>query len=449
VQAGIHIERVGQRAKWRTATSGSPIAVTVSGGIVSLTDPQAAFHVSDVGSSIKTVFFADAGNNTTATVLSVSGTSTITFANAGGVAGSQTAGTYRIKPKAVNAAKRGGACMASHNEISGYGSVGIETLGCVAPEVTANIFNALVSAISEDGSVGPRIAHNREVTAGSNGARIRITQRTSWPFIDDNLITNGALAGQNLASDGVLAATRSDMGVGVDTATSIDYPLCGKRGRVKSTNGKPELVFAFGFDLVDGDQVDINGTTFVYKESAPGATQFNGMVFGAGSNTNQIGNPITKGLCDGDGGATTTGASRSGFTAEDYGTGLSGTPITGHVRMRTSAASATPMVGFVDLMDSLNPTALVVLRNDVGGGESICYTRGEGDAGPLAKRIVVWSPACQFTAGVMLTPDNVAAAGLASGGWYHEKAAQNAGCCEVIKTVTTQVGTEEFRWAIA
>lgn len=447
--SAIHGERIGQLAKWRTASVSTPVVLVVAGSIVQLTDTFGSFHQSDIGSSIETVFFADAGNNTSATVLSVSGTSSLTFTNASGVAGSKTAGTYRIKPKANNIAKRGGTCVFAENQISGYGTTGIELTACLGPQIIANVFNGMSVAISDDGSVTPRIVGNREIAAGSNGARIRLTQRTSWPFCDDNIVTNGALAGQNLAADGVLAATRTDMGIGVDSNITVDYPLAGKRGRCGSTGGKGEMLFAYGSEWVDGDKIEINGSTYTYKSVSPsGSFQFNGMTFGAGSNVNQDGITIAKGLTDGDAGATTTGASRSGFVAADYGSGLSGTPTTGHVWIRVTSASATVGAGFIDLFNVLNPTACVAMRNATGGGESFLQSVGEADAGPLAKRFVVWSPGAQFSSGVMLAADNSAAATLLAAGWYAEKASANGGCCDVLKTISTHAGGEEVRWVI-
>lgn len=357
--AAIHVERVGQRSKWRTATAPLPVKIGVSGSTVTLTDPSAFFHQTDVGSSIQLVFYADAGNNGVFTVTEVTSTTSLKFENGGSPnAGSKTAGTYRIKPKVPNAsatsvAKRAATCSVSRNEISAYGATGIDTVACTGPEIVGDIFNGMGVAIVDTGSVGARILSNRELTAGTNAARIQVTSGTAWPFIDDNIITNGSLAGGNTAIDGTQGATRSDMGVGVDGGTAIDYPLCGKRGRAKTTIARAEIVFAFGSELVDGDNLEINGTVYTYKADSPGGGQFNSF-------------------------ASLAALVGSGFTAEDYGTGLAGAPTTGHMRVRLTSPANTADHGYIWRVNALNPTALVVLFNDVAAGEAICYTRGEG-----------------------------------------------------------------------
>lgn len=392
--SGIHIERVGQRSKWHDAATSAVTIATVSGNVRSLTDGAAFFHQSDVGATFELVNFNDAGNNGVFTVLSVTGITSLTYENATAVTGSQSVGTYRLKHKSVNPARRGGMCSVSNNQISGYGAAGIDSLACVAPEIRNNTFNGMGTAISEDGSVGPRFVGNREITAGSNSARIIITKTTSWPFFDDNVITNGSLAGGSTSIDGVLAGTRSDMGIGVITGTAIDYPLCGKHGRTKSTAARAELVQAFGSDLVDGDSVDINGTVYTYKSASPTGNQFNTYDDDAGSNQGLL---------------SLVG---SGFTAEDYGTGLTGTPATGHMRVRLSAPARTLDHGFVWRVNTLNPTALVALFNETASNEAISYTRGEG----VAMTGAAWtSSAATFTADNTTEELTVTGHGLVTG----------------------------------
>jgi hypothetical protein len=354
-------------------------------------------------------------------VLSVPSSSTLTFTNASGVGGSVAAGTYRIKPKVGTGAHRAGMLTIDYNKISGYGSIGIGLVSCVGPEVRNNIFDGLSGgAINDVGSVGLRLIGSRELGTRTNNARIVLSTGSAWPTIDDNIITNGAISGQSLAEDGVLAATKTDMGIGVGSGTAIDHPLLGKRGRLIVTNGYPEIVFAFGSDHVDGDTIGINGVTCTYKATSPGAGQFN---------------DITS-LCALVGGA---------YVAEEYGTGLSGTPTTGHIRVRRSAQTATADNGYIETINVLNLTALVILRNDSDSGESMVYMRGESSAGPSPTRLVVWSP-CTTRQAPSIQPDNASAAALAAGGWYPEKATKNAGCCTVFKTVTVHDGTEEFTW---
>jgi hypothetical protein len=521
--AAIRVERVGQRAKWQTATGGFPIDLLVSGSTVTLNDPRAFFHQGDVGASLHFVNMAQAGNNGVFTVTEVTGTNTLKFENTGTPnEGSKTVGTYRLKPKAINSSQRGSTCSVSRNSINGYGATGIDIVSCVAPEIVGNTFNAMGTAVIDLGSVGPRIVGSREVRAGSDSARIQLSSTTSWPYIDDNIITNGSLAGGNTSIDGVLLPTRTDMGIGVDSGTAIDYPLCGKRGRTKSTNARAELVLGFGREYVDGDTVDINNTVCTYDAASPN---------------------------NGTGGTFSTLAGLvalvgSGFTAEDYGTGLTDTPTTGHVRVRLTSPAHTADHGYAFRVTTLNPTAMVALFNkfDPGPNEAVAYTRGEGvamtgsawgmisaatftanhttgrltitahglvtgdglgrltnsggalptglaagtdywiirvdadsfqvatsranalvgtavafsDNGTgthtitmsLARRITVWSTACQRTAGVIMTPDNQTASLLMSGGWYRETASTDAGACEVVRTNTSMGSDEEFRWVI-
>lgn len=496
VSAAIHLERVGQRAYWRTggtltkqltgpvsmsivasagtitrasgswladgyyvggqvATSGftnggnnvtktiasvtaTVITVTSNAGLVdethsasatngvmTLLDNVAALSQTLTGSSLQIINAPDSGNNNARaletkiqdfTVLSVTGTSTLTYLNMAGVGGGVSAGTYRIKPKTGNTAARGGASQARGNVISGYGAIGIETLGCVGVKVVGNIFNGLSINASDKSSTGWNFHQNTELQATSNGARIQISTSTAWPIIYDNWITNGALAGGNLQSEPI--ATHSEMGIGINGGGAVDHPLLGVRGRVPACDGRPNIVFGFGGEFVDGDQAAFNGVIWTYKRLSPNPSnhEFNGMIFGAGSNVNEYGEPITVGLVDGDGGVHNNGLTGSGFTGEEYSAGLTGAPITGHVRLRTTNPSTTFGLGFIDTINVLNPTAMIVLRNDVGGGEAIATTRGEETSTGAANQTAVWSPGITLTGGLRLWADNDAARTLLASG---------------------------------
>lgn len=386
--AAIHAERVGQRAKWRTADGTNTYSLSVTGSTVTLTDALAFFDQSDVGSSIELFNSNTSGNDGVFTITEVVSTTELKFVNGGSPANdTDDQGTYRIKPKAINIAQRGSTCSLSKNDISGYGAIGVETVACLAPEIVGNNFNAIGTAVLEEASVGPRIAGNREITAGSSNARIRVSSSTSWPFIDDNIVTNGAMTGSSASIDGVQLGTRSDMGVGVDGPTAIDYPLCGKRGRTKSTAARAEVVLGFGGEFVDGDSIVVNGSTYTYKSVSPGAGQFNSL-------------------------SSFLALVGSGFTAEDYGAGLTGTPTTGHVRIRLSSPARTIDHGYVQNVNTLNPTALVVLFNATGGGDTVSYTRGEGNA----KTGSAWTAsAATFTADNTTDRLAVTGHGLATG----------------------------------
>ncbi len=426
--AGAHFERVGERAKWATAGT-----LTKVGNTMTLVDPSAFFTQEDVGASIAFYGAPNAGNNNTLalntrvadfTVLSVTGVTTLTFDNVAGVGGGVAAGTYRVTPKTGAGARRGGVCKVTGNTFAGYGSTGIETANCVTPVLAENIFNGHGLCVIEIGSLSPRIYNNTELGtfASSTGARIQISSSTAWPIVHGNFFANGALSGGNLSIGSEGPAIRSDMGIGVDNSTPIDHPLLGVRGRCKATGGKAEIVFAYGSGHVDGDTIGINGVLYKYKAVGPGAGEFNSM-------------------------ASLIALVGSGFVAEDYGVGLTGVPTTGHIRMRLAALASLADHGFIDTINTLNPTALVVLRNDVAAGESIAYTRGEAIAA-VQKRFVVWSP-CVGRNPPMVQPDDAAAAGLmASSGWHPEKVTKNAGSCMPFTCVNATAGTEEFSWMI-
>ena len=412
-------------------------AGSISNNVMTLTDSQAAFSQADVGASLEIPFAPDAGNSslgTTAstpatawTVTGVSGSNAVTFVNPAGVAGNVAPGTYRIKPRGSSAGGvfRGAGCVVARNKILGYGVGGVLSTQCVAPQIVDNTFSGMSFAVFDDGSVTPRIARNTEVQGSiSNNPRIALTSRTAWPVISaDNYVTNGALTGGNLVGEG--AASRSDMGVSLNNSASIDHPLLGERGRCKPTDGKAEVVWYFGCGWVDGDQVGFNGAVYTFKRVSPSfaARQFNGMIFGAGSNVNEYGDTITQGLLDGDAGANWTGISSSGFVGEDYGTGLAGSIATGAVRWRLATAGATADAGYIDTINILNQTACVVLRNSSAGSppESFAFTRAPASSGSgataVADGVVIWSP-CAHAAGggFRLWANNAAARKLLADG---------------------------------
>ena len=352
------------------------------------------------------------------TVQSVTATSSLTFTNAGGVGGGVSAGTYRIKPRLA----RGGTLTIEGNQIQGFSAIGIHTVCCVAPRLAGNTFSSLETNIRDDGSVSARITGNTEVQVGSNNARISLIG-SAWPVVHDNFITNGAIAGGNLTSEG--AATRSDMGINVDTSgMAVDHPLLGVRGKVKAIASRAENVFAYGADLVDGDTFAYNGTIYTFKTSSPSGNQFNAAA-----------------------GLIALLHARASEDCADYGADFSPAVVTNHIRIK-GAATATVDANYLDTINALNATALVIPRNDSGGGESIQYSRGEGAAGPTADKLTIWSLQTAYAGGVHLMAAEATGAVLVAGGVYTSKAAKNGGCCEVLKTVATQAGTEVLRWSL-
>jgi hypothetical protein len=251
----------------------------------------------------------------------------------------------------------------------------------------------------------------------SSPALLKLHSGTSWPFVDDNLITG---AGNMFSSS---AAIRTDVGIGGDNGMPVDYPLLGKRGRVRPTQAQEERVIAYGSGHVDGDSIRVSGTTYTYKATAPAGNQFNSFA-----------------------GLVALIDAQAGFDCTDYGTGyVAGDVTTQHLRIRRNVGHA-----FIDKINVLNPTALVVPRNNTGDGEAYLSSRGSGSAGPTADKFVVWSLECTFAGGVMVWPDNAFGQTiLQANGWRPIKNVNDAGCCEVIAvTPGATAGTEELRWVI-
>jgi hypothetical protein len=423
--AAIYCDRVGQRGKWRE----SGATLTKAGSVMTLTDGAAKFSAEDVGASIQISFAPDSGNNSATTlyskvgewtVASVPSTTTLTFVNALGVGGGVSAGTYRIKPKT----ERGGALAISQNQFIGFGQRGVKTVACLAPQVLENMFDAMDTNVSDDGSVALHIARNIEAQAGGNNARITITSATAWPIVYDNFVTNGALAGGNLTCE--FSATKSDWGIGVDGTTSVDYPLRGKSGRQVRAAAFAENVFAFGKDIVSGDTFAYGGTAYTYRASGAVGNQFSTFA-----------------------GLVTLLNDRGDATCVDYGSSFSTPVTTGHLRVRSAAAQVAPDLFYIDNVNVLNATALVIPRNDTAGGESMQYERGGGIAGPTSVYLVAWTMQASFSGMINLAADTDAAVTLLLTGWRKIPTLKNSGCCEVIKHFGTEAGGEEFRWSLS
>jgi hypothetical protein len=372
ISTPINADRVGQRAYWATAGT-----LTKSGDIMTLTHTDAAFGQSLVGCAIRLVNAPNAGNNGTFTVRSVGGSSTLTFENASGTGGAVAAGTYRITPKDN---RRGGGLIIRDNQIHHVGDSGIQTTQCTAPEITGNVFSG--SALIEcSGDVSPRIAGNREINSTTSNARIRLNSGTSWPYIHDNLITNGNLN---------TSVQARDWGVGVDSGTVVDYPLQGKRGRAKPTQARQEMVFAYGSGWVDGDTVHVTGTTYTYKATSPGGGQFNSFV-----------------------GLVSAIDAQANHDCADYGAQFSPSVTTQHARVRHTATSTTETGQIYMQVSTLNPTSGAMLRNEAADNAAWCYGRGAASSsGTSPDRSVVWSMQTQRSSVVSLVAENEAARAL-------------------------------------
>jgi len=397
----INVNSVGLRAKYRTGGT-----LTKSGNTMTLSDGSGLFAGEDVGKSVKFVFSTDAANDVTATITSVTAT-TFSFTNAAGVIGA-LGGTYRISPKV-----EGGACVISDNEIYNVGASGIATANNVGLELVGNKFQNLAGNMHlNGGDLCPRVVGNREIGAQTTGARIRLTAGTSWPYVDNNLTSNG----------GVGTSKTRDMGISVSGSAVIDHPLLGKYVRCRPSDGKEEVVIFYGGKPVDGDTINVTGTTYTYKAAiVDAATQFNSFA-------------SLVALID----------ALAGYDCEDYGTTwTSGAVAVEALRIRRKAATASTDGTLTVICTTLNPTFLVAPRN--GTTPSHTDGRGSGSAGPTADKTFVWSNASTMSGAVMLVADNAAAMTLLqASGYRHSKAAADAGSGDLL-VHGTSAGTEEFR----
>jgi hypothetical protein len=423
IHTAIMVSDVGLRAKYANAGS-----LTFSSPTVTLTDVNALFTQAEVGRSIW--LMKPTGEvEGPFEITGVPSKTTLTYTNANGAVGQ--AGTYRIKGPAT-----GGACIIANNQILSVGAIGISCVNNVGPEVNGNIFSGLTSNIRFNGDVSPRAVNNRVIGVDPPSTGITLSPGTSWPFIDDNIITNGAIG----------ASPGNDMGVSVLGPARVDYPLLGKRGRALPAYGREEVVIAYGSQLVDGDTIEVTaGETvkYTFKATSPSKVekQFNSF------NTDSITQPIQVGLVG------LIGA-QAGVDCADYGTGFGGV-VTYHLRIRrknaTSGTDGTLQVSVI----ALNPTALVSPYNYGVGDPRCCLGRGSATANGFQwDRTVIWSLDCTWSGGVMIWADNQAAQKLLqASGWRPLKDPNNAGACEIVTHGPTS-GSDgapgpEFRWVIA
>ena len=349
---------------------------TASNGTMTLSDSSAKFAQEDVGKSATFVFSASAANDVTATVLTAT-TTTFTFINTAGVAGS-LGGTYRIPERS---GRRPSFLRIVGNEIDGFtGDIGLTAN--VGTELTGNIWSN--ASVTVTGDATPRIAFNREIGTNTANSKIRLRDGTSWPIVHDNTITNQGI--------GTSSARDISVSSGPNGTTPVDYPLLGKRGRIKPTQAQQQVVFAYGSNYVDGDTVVANGTTYTYKASSPGGSQFNSF-------------SSLVSLIDG----------QAGFSAADFGSQFSPTVATQHIRIWRDAANTAD--GVVTLSAStLNPTAAVVLRNQTGGNTSAMGRGAASTTSTTPDRSVIWTPLATWAGNVTLVADNEAARTLLGAG---------------------------------
>lgn len=445
VQAGVHIDNVGQLARWRTGGT-----LTKSGNVMTLTDSGAAFsqELAD-GWTISLVNSASGNDVEDKVVESVGSSSTLTFTNAGGTGGGASAGTYWIRPPL---GQRASSCRVTQCTVNA-GGTGIEFQYNVSPHVSDVSLDGVAVPLTFLGDSKPFWDNILVVGATSANAGIRLNSGTSWPIAGySQLAGHGDQTGSTIA-------VRGDVGIGVDSETRVDYPLLGRKGRAMVSGGKLEVVIAYGSKLVDGSKIGINSNVFTYKTYTGVALTGNNFDGFKTGDTNEYGATVTRGLVNL---IDTTlraalGLGSLGLDAADYGASLSPTCTTKHIRVRLGTAGTADNNLYVDTIRTCNPTSLVVLRNDTAGGEAMTYGRGQETSAGVADKTVIWSPCATYSGHANLTAVNDAARTLLAGGFMSNtiiaavetaKDADNAGCCEVV-THDDAAGTEEFRWSIA
>lgn len=368
----IALTDVGHIAKWRTGGS-----LTKVGSIMTLSDSSAKFNSRDVGKSITFVNSTSGANDGTFTIETVPSTTTLTFTNASGVAGS-IGGTYRIPPRSPLAT----SVVVAHNEFNDVATVPIFSTNSVGLEIFGNITSGATNLATCSGDVAPRIYGNREIGRNTQNATILLNQGTSWPIVYDNTITNNALG----------TSSARGIGIGVGNTTPVDYPLLGKSGRLKPTQAKQQVVVAYGARHVDGDTITVGGTTFTYKATSPTGNQFNSFA-----------------------GLVTLIDAVAGVGCQDYGSQFS-TPVTTQHLLITYDVAHTVDGILIVTVSALNPTALVLLRNSTGANLQ-CIGRGSASTSATApNRSVVWSPLACEVGTIMLAADNDAARTLLGDG---------------------------------
>jgi hypothetical protein len=415
-----HAQDVGITAKW--AESGVTLTKSVDGVTMTCSHSAALLNQNDVGALVSFSFPANAENDVNDKVIQsvASNGRSFTFTNAlgvdaagvGGGGASVDGGTYRIRRKNAG----GGFCRIKVDD-GGAFAITVNTVSCVGPEIDAT-WNLLGSVI-HDGCLAP-YSECREILSGSNNAKVIFKVGTSWPFAVARYSV-----GANVGGDTAPVTLQRGIGIGID-ATVVDYPLNGDSPRCVATGGIPQILIPYGSKFVNGDRIGVGGTTLTFKRTGAGAGQFDRYSGAATGFLERV-------------------AAIGGYDAQDYGSQFSPTISTYHLLIQATAATDDVNAIYVDTHNVLNPTALPILRNAVGGGEAICYSEGEQTAG-VAVRTVAWGPwASTYRGGSLIAANATAAAVLANAaGVYVETKTRNHGVCAVFVHAAA-TSASEFR----
>lgn len=415
---------------------GNDGTLTKSGTIMTLTSAIGLFSQEYVGAAF--AIYQSGGNDISGvTVLSVSADGhSLRYENAAGVGGGAPSGWFRIGAPGLGSGRPGGTVLISENEVSYCAPNGLLSISNVAPTMTNNVFLGVEVLAQFKGDCSPRFSNNRQVGRVHDGAGIRLNNSdgaddgfcVSWPFVAENYVANNHIG----------SGHDWGIGIGIGNSDLVDFPLLGKRGRCLPSDGKEEVVVAYGSQLVAGDTITVdNGggsvQTYTYYPVAPAGNQFNSVA-----------------------GLKALIAAQAGIDCVDYGDGFTdstGTPqtiVTNHLRIRAAAASANTDGTLKVTVDPLCKTALVLLPNTVTPN-NISGGRGSGSAGPTPDKTVIWSPFCTFEGCEMLVADNAAAQTLLVSDGFRSirNPLGHDGGSNTLMQLGTTLGTEQFRWAIA
>lgn len=307
-----------------------------------------------------------------------------------------------------------GSIKISNNEIKSVGT-GIFAVTCVGLSVELNDFINVVTAININGCRTPIVRFNKLIPGAntSSNAQIRNTN-CSFPTIYDNS-TSGRL--------GLTQGKSFGVGDSNGGGTEVDFPLLGKTGRATPANGRPEIVFAYGYpsSWVNGDTVEVSGTVYTYQATSPTGNQFNTFT-----------------------GLVALIEASTGWNCADYGADFSPTIVTNHARIRRESATAT---AYYVKVTCANPTAGMVLANQPSGNVMNCNARGGQASAPLSK-VVVHSPLALWTSAIILNALNTDAVNqIKNNNFLHEKDTNFSGSSCLLEMGDT-VGTPIYQWGL-
>jgi hypothetical protein len=429
----MSIERVGLLQ--RKGVDSVVYVSTVPGdpvGTMILESNQGLFDQSLVGAPLQLVFCPVAANDVSTTITSVAANGlSLKYINALGTGTSgapASIGTFRI---GAPANRGGGFCRVVGNTIRFAAAIGVLCKHNVLPVIRDNVYQSCEVAVVFEGDMMPDLEENLQVGRTSDTPNVRFADGTattpSFPTLAGNRSSNNAIG-----------PTKGwGWSVGLDAGTVVDWPLCGKSGRVLPSMGREEAVIAWGVDHVDGDTVMVDSggaaTTWTYK----------GTVVNAATQFSTFAELIA--LIN----------AKAGVGAVDYGTGFedstgaAASVITQHIRIRADAASTNTDGTLLVACTSLYPTALVTLTNTVSPNATV-GGRGSESAGAAADRLWLPTQHAGFGSCPNLVADNAdAQAVLVTDGFrpIFQVNGRDAGA-GVLLAVGTQAGTEQYRWSV-